>query len=261
MIKEDTLNIEIDIFNNFLRSLICVYMLYVRDIEAVMSLYHQLVYKRGDEAHYLFGVIIFFYLSSSLFILSETTASSLFVILPASNIVFERFEVSRKKGFDKKGTIMKKVLAAAVATALVTQGVWAEAEMTVRVASSEILENSQLQYGLGYGFTSYHNNGFAWSSETFLDYAQLEDTNVIGFGTALKLGYSMFSNDLYLYGLGGLLVQDVGDGAYGFGFGAGVNYRFAEHFSVGAEYQQYSMQELTVDYDYTQASGFVRVLW
>ena len=161
-----------------------------------------------------------------------------------------------KIGIFKTAAAMLLFLAAAAPAAET------EKSFTLRAASADIFETTGTQYGIGYGITSFARNGFVWGIDFDLDYLDLDGADVWGYGTALRLGYALLQNDLQFYVLGGALVQSMpGGSGYGFGFGGGADYRLFTHLRVGAEYRTFTITREVGDYDYTQASGFVKFVW
>lgn len=162
----------------------------------------------------------------------------------------------------KTGTFKTAAAALLLISGVAASAAEMERGISLRAGSAEIFETSHTQYGIGYGFTSFAQNGFAWGIDFDLDYLDIEGAEVWGYGTALRLGYALMQNDLQFYALGGALVQSMpGGNGYGFGYGGGVDYRLFSHLRIGAEYRSYNITREFGDYDYTQASGFAKIVW
>ncbi len=167
---------------------------------------------------------------------------------------------------------MKKLLlSAAVVAALSTTSLMAGTDLHMGVSSATIKADnmediSGTEYTIGYGFDnrkgSANDRGVYWGGSFDLGYASLDDVSLdtmYSFTADLKLGYS-FNQSLAIYGIGSAGYQtlkgDTSDlNSLGFGYGAGVDYKVAEHLSVAAEYKKYSMTidengYAAGDYDY-----------
>jgi opacity protein-like surface antigen len=161
-----------------------------------------------------------------------------------------------------KTNVLTAALLGALALGGIAEAKEVEKGVTLRAASVDFMDSSRTQYGIGYGFSSFGSSGFVWGTDFELDYFDVEGKEVWGYGAALRLGYAMAHNDLQLYALGGALGQSMpGGNGYGFGYGGGADYRLFSHFRIGAEYRTYSMTREYGDYDYTQISGFGRIVW
>jgi len=108
------------------------------------------------------------------------------------------------------------------------------------------------------GFSGKHlHSGFTFDME----FASLEERGQKSLGTFAistdyHLGYA-FKHKFIPYALVGLKIHRI-DGidssAIGFGYGAGVEYKFTPKWSVLTEYKTYSVKNYTTDFNYDSAS-------
>lgn len=117
----------------------------------------------------------------------------------------------------------------------------------IGVSSAKVLEKDFTEVNIGYGANWYTQSDiyvgivieFAYGN---VDLENGKSADVFSSNADLKLGYSMFDNNLALYAIGSGALQSVDtmSGA-GFGYGTGVDYRFAKNFAMNVEYKTYDM--------------------
>ena len=154
---------------------------------------------------------------------------------------------------------MKRITRLAIVASALSLNVYANTlgDFHIGVSSAEVLDKSFTEFNIGYGANIYTQSdifvGFA------LDFAygsaDLENTksvDVFSSSADFKLGYAMFNQNLALYGIGSGALQsvDTTNGA-GFGYGAGIDYRFTKNFALNIEYKTYDMvSDKIPDYTY-----------
>ena len=153
---------------------------------------------------------------------------------------------------------MKIILSVAVTiAALFTTGAQAEVikDIHIGAGSADIsigsTSNSDTQYNIGWGVTSYMDTGFLWGIDFELSMIDSDADPIYGFGADLKLGYN--NKSFAVYGIGAVLGQDLNNGSdssTGTGLGAGIEYRVTDWIAISASYKTYSMASSTLDYDY-----------
>jgi opacity protein-like surface antigen len=154
---------------------------------------------------------------------------------------------------------MKKLTKLAIVTSALALNLSAQnvIDYHIGVSSAKVLDKDFTELNIGYGFNIYTQNdfyvglvlGFAFGN---VDLDNSKTADVFGTNADLKLGYSMFDNDLALYAIGSGALQSVDtmSGA-GFGYGAGVDYRFSKNFALNIEYKTYDMtSDKMPDYTY-----------
>ncbi|MEV9527052.1 outer membrane beta-barrel protein [Aliarcobacter butzleri] len=155
--------------------------------------------------------------------------------------------------------MFKKLTLAALAAATLTS---AASAIDIHVGASSVdagRYGSGIEYSIGYGWDNRdkqtNGTGFYWGGSFDLGMAQLDTEDLTNFSFDLKLGYSPVK-DLAVYAIGSGAIQGIEDtNSYGFGYGAGVDYKISDSFAVAAEYKTYTMTPdingyAGVDYDY-----------
>ncbi len=164
--------------------------------------------------------------------------------------------------------MLKKLGLSAIIAGILATGAFAnqtEIKVGVNAVDSGIAGTGS-EYVIGFGGNNLDTGkGVFWGVGFELAYAPLE-VDVTSFGVDFKLGYSPINN-LAVYGIGTAQMQGIdGTNAYGFGYGAGIDYQFAKNFSVGAEYKTYTMTPdingyAGVDYTYDKMGVNLKVLF
>lgn len=144
---------------------------------------------------------------------------------------------------------MKKLTKLAIVTSALALNLSAQsvADYHIGVSSAKVLEKDFTEVNIGYGVNWYTQSDiyvgilleFAYGN---LDLENNKSADVFSSNGDLKLGYSLFDKNLALYGIGSGALQsiDTVNGA-GFGYGAGVDYRFTKSFAMNLEYKTYDM--------------------
>jgi opacity protein-like surface antigen len=139
--------------------------------------------------------------------------------------------------------MIKKITLGAVLAAFLATNAMATKEIHVGTSSVDAgAFGSGIEYSAGWAGSNLDTGpGIFWGVGFDLGYAQLDTVDITSFSTDLKLGYSPIK-DLAVFVIGTGMAQTIDStNAYGFGYGAGIDYKFAEHFAIGAEYKTYTM--------------------
>ena len=142
--------------------------------------------------------------------------------------------------------------------------------ISVGVTQVEVFEESATGFSVGYGFATdtlessglYWGFGFNFDMASLGEEAQFGGESVMAYGGNVKLGYAPI-NKLGLYVMGSVMMQSIGNASgAGFGYGAGAEYRVAEHFAVDVEYKTHSMSlEGLLDYDYNTVGANIKYIF
>lgn len=124
-----------------------------------------------------------------------------------------------------------------------------------KVSSNSVTNKTYTDGGIGYGFTKYWDNGILAGASLYLDGSGSDE---FSYGVDARLGYSYANVGVYgiVSGTGQTLNgsginSDGGVTSYGFGGGAGVEYKF-DKWTIAGEYKTYSMTSGSVTMpDYT----------
>ena len=154
--------------------------------------------------------------------------------------------------------IFKKVL---ISTVVLSSVSYAQvvSDLHIGASNAKVLDETYTEFNFGYGFNKYFDSNIVVG--TSLDFAygnpKVNNKNIDVYTLAvdLKVGYTIFNKDLFLYGIGSGALQGIDnkDGA-GFGYGAGVDYRFTKNVALNLEYKTYNMSTSKFDYDYKKAN-------
>lgn len=155
---------------------------------------------------------------------------------------------------------MKKILSVAAIAALITTAASADGILNVHGGTATILNESVNTIGIGIGGGKTWESGMNLGMEVNLDYAKTKVDPTYTVETNFKLGYKLpvLNQAINLYGIGGVAAQATNNLTWiGFGYGAGLDYQFADSWLVGVEYKKYSLTEekgvVSYDYDTTTA--------
>ena len=158
---------------------------------------------------------------------------------------------------------MKKILITTIALATVlstanaaeTKGEFFVMGGQNKVSGSAVTSKTYTDGGVGYGFTKYWDNGILAGASLYLDGSGSDE---FSYGVDARLGYSYANAGVYgiVSGTGQTLDgsginSEGGTTSYGFGGGAGVEYKF-DNWAIAGEYKTYSMTSGSVALpDYT----------
>lgn len=154
---------------------------------------------------------------------------------------------------------MKKLTKLAVVTSALALNLSAQnvVDYYIGVSSAKVLEKDFTEVNIGYGVNWYTQSDiyvgiileFAYGN---VDLENSKSADVFSSNGDLKLGYSIFDNNLALYVLGSGALQSIDsmNGA-GFGYGGGIDYKFTKNFAINLEYKTYDMTSDKIpDYTY-----------
>ena len=153
---------------------------------------------------------------------------------------------------------MKKIVKLLTASAMIVTV--ASAGMNYRIGAGTATINdgeSSTAYDIGFGsegFSGEHlYSGFSFDMEKSSPEASGQKSlGTLAISIDYHLGYS-FKRTLIPYALVGLKIHQiygVDSSAIGFGYGAGIEYKFTPTWSVLAEYKTYSVKNYTTDFSY-----------
>ena len=154
----------------------------------------------------------------------------------------------------------------AIASLLITSSLNADfnsKSISVGVASVDIMNESSMGYTVGFGYAKTISNNFYLGGGVDFDINEFDEEASYAYGANLKLGYSPLEN-FAAYGVVGALYQGIGEGTtgYGFGYGAGIDYKIFDSFGVSAEYVTNTMSlDGLIDYDYNKMSFNLKYLY
>ena len=138
------------------------------------------------------------------------------------------------------------------------------AHFGITAVNSDVkLENGDkfTEYGFTFGATKYFDSNILLGVDASVTFGSMDFTSggetksilMTGLSAEARAGYSFFDRKLDLYaaiGYGGQGFDNSESNAAGLGYGAGIQYNFAEHWAVAADYRKYDMDfEGLVDYD------------
>ena len=152
---------------------------------------------------------------------------------------------------------MKKLITGTALAAILGSSAFAAGDLHLGASSVEAMGESGTEISVGYGFDNQDKKETGLYFGGSIDYgiADIKGEDLGSFTADLKLGY-MPINNLAVYGIGSVAIQSYDSvNAYGFGYGAGVDYKINDSFAVAAEYKMYTMTPdvdgyAGVDYDY-----------
>lgn len=153
---------------------------------------------------------------------------------------------------------MKKLIIGAAIAASLTSSAFAT-DLHLGVSSVEAMGESGTEYSLGFGWDNRDkmksDTGFFWGGSFDYGIADIKGEDLGTFTGDLKIGYTPLK-DLAVYAIGSGAIQSYDSvNAYGFGYGAGIDYKISDSFAVAAEYKSYTMTPdidgvAGVDYDF-----------
>lgn len=146
---------------------------------------------------------------------------------------------------------MKKTLTAvAIIAILTTTANAAVRDIHVSGGTSTIATETQPIYEIGYGVSGYFDTGLMLGVDFNFGAANTAKETTYNYGADMKLGFSPIKNTS-VYAIGSAMSQSYANTTgYGFGYGAGIEYRFNNSFATAVEYKTYSMTTKVGDYDF-----------
>lgn len=154
---------------------------------------------------------------------------------------------------------MKKLIfGAAIAATLGTSAALA-GDIHIGASSVEAMGETGTEYSVGYGWNNRDkmksDTGFFWGGSFDYGIVDIKGEDLGSFTFDIKAGYTPIKN-LSVYAIGSGAIQSYDSiNAYGFGYGAGADYKINDSFAVAAEYKTYTMTPdidgyAGIDYDY-----------
>ena len=145
---------------------------------------------------------------------------------------------------------MKKFLLGS-ALVLLTTTAFADNNFYIGGDSSKIENETAKEFTIGYGVNNVKDDrkGLYWAINMEYGYIKLDSEHGYNVSGDLDLGLSPLDN-LSVYGIISCLIQNINTEAYGFGYGAGVEYDFSKKISTSLDYKTYNMNYDLGDYDY-----------
>ena len=135
------------------------------------------------------------------------------------------------------------------------------------MGESKYLDTSSQHTSIAFGATRYTENDFFFGLVISLSKGDLmlssKAETMYSYCTDIKAGYALFDQSLGLYALGSALSNSTrSQQSYGFGYGAGIDYRPISSVSVALEYKTHSLRSSTVgSYEYDTLNGFVTFIF
>ena len=162
---------------------------------------------------------------------------------------------------------MNKLSSLLMAAAIVASTLAAdELRKTVYIgaATASIENESMTEAVFGFGVDKIYNSGLIIGFHNEYSYGSVETgssndkSGVSSIEFDLKGGYSPFKNFsvFALVAAAGQYIES--DAAYGFGYGAGMDYMLTDSFILDVRYKTYSMKDTLLDYDYDKAVASIR---
>ena len=143
---------------------------------------------------------------------------------------------------------MKKSL---LAITLISSFAFAEFETKalVGISSAEIDGENYTQYNVGYTSNTRLENQTILGFGNTLSYGSADNLDVYTLDMDLKAGYEIYK-DLTAFAIGtGAVKSADNDSAWGYGYGAALEYKLTSNVSLEGSYKTLTMQD-GVDYDY-----------
>ena len=145
---------------------------------------------------------------------------------------------------------MKKTLTAVAIIAILTTAANAAVrDIHISGGTSTIANETQPIYEIGYGVSGYFDSGVMLGIDFNFGAANTAKETTYNYGADMKVGFSPIKN-ASIYAIGSAMSQSyLSTNGYGFGGGAGVEYRF-NAFATAVEYKTFSMTTKIGDYDF-----------
>lgn len=167
--------------------------------------------------------------------------------------------------------MLKKSALSSLLVLSLASSLMAESYVYVGASKADMMdEQSTTTFSIGYGFSKVFSNCVMAGFSTSYHQGDYEESSVSdsswfnGIGVDFHLGYSP-TKPFALYGIAGYQMQAISSStsAGGFGYGAGVSYKFFEHVALALEYRTYDMEVPSLDYkyDYDTMDALIRFVW
>lgn len=128
-------------------------------------------------------------------------------------------------------------------------------DIHIAISSSDIGSENKTAYNMGYGISKTFDNKIFTAVSFDVEYASPQRGSLYGYGVDFKLGYN-FWNKLNIYSIvAGKGQSTNGDAAYGFGYGAGVEYPVTQSVGIAVEYKNYNMVSSNIPDDEYEILG------
>jgi opacity protein-like surface antigen len=120
---------------------------------------------------------------------------------------------------------------------------------------------SLVAYNFGFGMKKTFDMGIFIGGNGDYEYISQDGNNPLtnndyAFYLDVRAGYTY--SDISIYGIAGMRGAQGNGDFIGYGGGAGVEWQFTEHFAVSAEYKQYAMEGVYINYDYTVTGANIK---
>lgn len=152
---------------------------------------------------------------------------------------------------------MTKITKLVVASTILSSTLYATStsDVHIGVSNAKIENENYAEFNIGLGYNKYFDSNILFGTSFDLAYGSPKLANksidLYTVSADVKLGYALFDKKLSIYAIGSAAAQLVDDTeAGGFGYGAGVDYRFTDKFALNVEYKTYNMNTSSFDYDY-----------
>ena len=153
---------------------------------------------------------------------------------------------------------IKKIIVSTVLLSSVSNATLVS-DVHVGISNAKVLDKTYLEFNFGYGFNKYFDSNIIVGTSINFAYGNpnvnSKNIDVYTLSGDLKIGYSIFNQDLLIYGIGSGALQGIDnkDGA-GFGYGAGADYRITKNVALNLQYKVYNMTSSRFKYDYEKAN-------
>ena len=153
---------------------------------------------------------------------------------------------------------IKKIIVSTVLLSSVSNATLVS-DVHVGISNAKVLDKTYLEFNFGYGFNKYFDSNIVVGTSINFAYGNpnvnSKNIDVYTLSGDLKIGYSIFNQDLLIYGIGSGALQGIDnkDGA-GFGYGAGADYRITKNVALNLQYKVYNMTSSRFKYDYEKAN-------
>lgn len=168
----------------------------------------------------------------------------------------------------KKGTaVVKKLSSLLLAATLAVSSLAADEvrkAVYIGAATASIENESMTEVVFGFGGDKIYDSGLIMGFHSEYSYGSIEtgsSNDKSGVSTIefdFKGGYSPFKNFSVFALVAGAGQYIESDAAYGFGYGAGMDYMLTDSIILDVRYKTYSMKDALLDYDYDKAVASLR---
>ena len=128
---------------------------------------------------------------------------------------------------------------------------------------------SGIEYSIGWGADSRNikkDTNFYYGANFDFGIAQVDVEDLLNYTFDLKVGY-LITKEFSIYAIGTGAIQDTNNyESYGFGYGAGLDYKISDSFALSSEYKTYTMTPningvAGADYDYKKVGINLKYLF